>query len=821
MAIHYGDCSYSYDQLLQYSELYARHINSCGAETIERVMAFSKNTPEYIFAIYGTLRCGATVIPVDVMSGIKELIYIIDDARPQVIYTSADKLEFINEAIVAVGDQGYAPVIFTEQSVDTAGVESIEPADIPTRDADDVMTIIYTSGTTGSPKGVMLTYSNLWYNVHGVCESVKIYSESTRLLMILPLHHVFAFAGALLAPFYAGAEVYIVESLTPECIVETMQRGRITILLGVPRLYEGLAKGIMSKIKANPIAMALYGLCSLVGSRALSKKVFKSVQDKFGGQMEFFVSGGAALPMETGRVFKNLGFYILDGYGMTECAPMISFTRPGNWHIGYCGLMLPGCEYKVEPTGELAVRGANVMKGYYKRPEETAAIIRDGWLHTGDTAEYDEKRGMKITGRIKEIIVTPNGKNINPAVIENEISGSSTIIKEIAVLLYEDKLQALIYPDLAAVRADGQSTLDELVRAEIEAYNREAMGYKRILNYQIIAQELPKTRLGKTQRFKLEELITRREQAPHEDYSDRSECYKAIKRYLDDQTGVWANGDSHFEIDLALDSLGRVSLLSFIEESFGVMVSEEQLSELSTLNLLSEYVETHSESTTLGEGEFSWREILESGADEVTLPRSGALHWFMHNLFVSIFSVIFRFRSSGRNSIPSGPVLFVANHRSGFDGGFVSSKLPWSVVKNTYFFAKEKHFRGGFRGFMARKNNVIIMNINTNVRESIQQMYQVLKSGKSIIIFPEGTRTKSGETQSFKESFAILSEVLSVPVVPVAIKGSERATGKMRLPRLGQGIDVNFLAPMSINSGESTVEFAQRVRQTIVMAIDK
>ncbi|MFR9651012.1 MAG: AMP-binding protein [Rikenellaceae bacterium] len=819
-AIQYGEREFSYDQLLQYTELYARYIKRSSGDVEQgdmRVMFFSKNAPEYMFAIYGAFRCAATAIPVDVMSGAKELAYIINDARPQVIYTTVDKVEFMQEAINSVGDDSYLPHLFTDENIDASDIDNIEPTAIPAGGEEDVMTIIYTSGTTGSPKGVMLTYSNLWYNVHAVCESVKIYKESTRLLMILPLHHVFAFAGALLAPLYVGAEIHIVETLSPECILETMQRGKTTLLLGVPRLYEGLAKGIMGKIKASPVAHALYGLCSLIGSRGLSKRIFGAVHAKFGGEMEFFVSGGAALPMETGKVFKNLGFIILDGYGMTECAPMISFTRPNNWHIGYCGLMLPGCEAKVEPTGEIVVRGANVMKGYYNRPEETAAIIRDGWLHTGDTAIYDERKGMKITGRIKEIIVTPNGKNINPAEIENEITGASTIIKECAVLLYEDRLQALVYPDLAAVRADGQSSLDELVRAEIEAYNREAMGYKRILNYQIISVELPKTRLGKIQRFKLIDLITSREQAPKEDVSNRSECFKMVKSYLDEQTGVWANGDSHFEIDLALDSLGRVSLLSYVEEHFGVVVGEEQLSELSTLNLLCEYIEQNSESTTLAEGEFSWREILESGDQSITTPRSGFIHWFMHNLLVVTFNLLYRLRAKKmQGEQPSDAVIYVANHRSGFDGGFVSSKLPWSVVKNTYFFAKEKHFRGCFRRFMARKNNVIVMNINTNVRESIQQMYQVLKGGKSIIIFPEGTRNKSGETQSFKESFAILSEVVGAPVVPIAIKGSEGATGKGRLPQLGHKIEVNFLAPMTIAEGESALEFAARVRSAVV-----
>ena len=234
--------------------------------------------------------------------------------------------------------------------------------------------------------------------------------------MLLPLHHIFAFAGAFLAPLYSGGEVHIVETLTPESIIATLKSGRITILIGVPpRLYETLSKGIMAKINANIVARALYGLCSFVGSEWLSKRIFKAVHETFGGEMKYLVSGGAALPTEVAHIFKNLGFYILEGYGMTECAPMISFTRFGERKPGYSGRMLPGCEYKIVENDELCVRGANVMMGYYKREAETAQVVREGWLHTGDTAIYDEKYGVKITGRIKEIIVTPNGKKYKPS----------------------------------------------------------------------------------------------------------------------------------------------------------------------------------------------------------------------------------------------------------------------------------------------------------------------------------------------------------------------------------------------------------------------
>ncbi len=810
-AIFYGEKSYTYDQILQYSQLYANYYRAACPDKVERVMLFSKNTPEYIFAIYGTLRLGAVTIPVDVTATYRELSYMMGDSKPQMIYTMREHLELVNECVTIVreADPEYSPIIFTAEDIDAGGAKLLPVEPVLPGDVDDVMTIIYTSGTTGSPKGVMLTYGNLWYNVDAVCNVNNIFKTDSRTLMILPLHHIFAYAGAFLAPLYAGGQIYILESLTPEAIINTLQVGRITIIIGVPRLYETLAKGIMAKIKASPVAHMLYKLCGAIGSQALSKKIFKKVQDTFGGEMEYLVSGGAALPIETGNALKNLGFYVLEGYGMTECAPMIAFTRPGERKVGYCGRVLPGCEHMIGENDELLVRGANVMKGYYNRPEETAEIMRDGWLHTGDTASYHETFGIKITGRIKEIIVTPNGKNINPAEIENEITQESPIIKEVAIVLKDDILQAIVYPDMAAVAKSVNGTLDELVRAEIERYNREAQSYKRVMRYHIISQELPKTRLGKTQRFKLAELMTAREEAPREDATNRSETYQLLKAFLDDQTGQYANGDSHFEIDLALDSLGRVSLLSYVEDSFGVRVEEGQLADLSTLNLLSEYVEERSESTILQEGDVSWNEILRSGEGELKMPRSGFIHRFIHTFMWLFFSIFYRYTSRGERCVPNGPVLFVANHRSGFDGVFVTSKLSWKTVHRTYFFAKDKHFQGGFKEYMASRNNIILMNVNSNVRESMQQMYQELTQGHNIMIFPEGTRSKDGEIARFKSGAFNLAKSAGVAILPVVLDGSSTAINRNRMFNWRNNFEVKVLPPIS----------AERVQQSEVKDI--
>jgi len=813
-AIVFRGVKYSYTQLLQYAEKYRQTFLSKGISP-EKVMIFADNSPEYFFATYGTFKCDACIVPVDVQSTAKEISYIMEECRPEIIFVSEHYKEKIATIADAIPD--YKCAIISSSDIDISNVEEMPIIEILMRQDDHLAAIIYTSGTTGSPKGVMLSYKNFWYNMDAVCNQLPIFNSNSNVMVLLPLHHVFPFAGSLLAPIYVGGTCWITDGMKPESILQTLNDGKITLIIGVPRLYEMLTKGIMSKINASFAAKTFYKLASLLRSRAFSKTIFKSVHQKFGGNIQYLVSGGAALPTETAKIFRTLGFYILEGYGMTECAPMITFTRPGEWRYGYAGRLLPGCEMKIAETGEILVRGNNVMQGYYKKPEDTAAIIRDGWLHTGDIGSLD-KTGVKITGRIKEIIVTSNGKNINPVEIEFELMKKSAFMKEIAAFLHNDQLHLLIYPEMSAVRLHSDGDIEELLKDEIATYNKNAMNYKRIQQFHIVSEELPKNRLGKVQRFKLGAFVQKKENRPEENIEQFSSTYKILKQFIDKELSVKAHSDDHFEIDLAMDSLSKLSLLTFIENAFSLPMKAHQLDELCCLEKLSDHIDK--QATEYNENGISWKEILQTAKPTLKLPHSGFIHWFTANFIKLTFHIYFRLRGKGKENIPNQPVIFVANHRSGLDGVFVTSRLPWKRVKNTFFFAKDKHFQSIFARFMAPRNNIILMNINTNLRESIVQMSEVLRQGKNVIIFPEGTRTKTKKMKEFKDMFAILSQELNIPIVPVAISGAERAAYRFkRIPRPLAKIFVNFLPPVYPNPDENVQELKEKVQIIIDKAL--
>ena len=377
-------------------------------------------------------------------------------------------------------------------------------------------------------------------------------------------------------------------------------------------------------------------------------------------------------------------------------------------------------------------------------------------------------------------------------------------------------INAIVVPNLEKVRQITEKTIDECIRYEIDRYNENIVSYKRLIKFHISSQELPKTRLGKVQRFKLPSfIVNEKKDVIKDDISNKSKTYLSLKKFIDEETGQYANGDDHFEIDLALDSMGRISLISYISENFNLNIDEKLIMECFTLNKLSNYIEANT--SKVADNNVSWGQFFRESKQNLKLPYLGVLHIITYSIIKIIGRIFYIITKKGGENLPKEEnCIYVANHRSSLDPAFLMTILSWKKGRDIYFFAKDKHFKGRFRQFLAKRHNIIIMNINSNIKDSLLQMYQVLKKGKSLIIFPEGTRSKGGDLKEFKESFAILSKEAQVPVVPIAIQGAEFARYKcVRIPKYLTKIGVNILPSMTIKSVETTKEFASRVRKAI------
>jgi long-chain acyl-CoA synthetase len=804
-ALIWRDTHISYNDLLQYSDDYAIQYQK---DLAQKVVIFLENGLEWAYAFYSAVRNKATVVTIDQQSSADEVAYILNDCKAEVLFYSDSTHHVIHEALHSLT---YRPKMINVNKTETSKSQR-NVSEIAEPSPESTFLIIYTSGTTGSPKGVMLSYDNVLANLEALTDKDSYFSNTDKVMVLLPLHHIFPLLGSLVVPLYNGCTAVFSPSLLSEDIIKTLQDNEISMIMGVPRFYDLIYKGIMGKINASAIAKIFYKLASILKWQAFSKAVFKKVHKGFGGKIKYMICGGAKLNPATGNGFKTLGFKIAEGYGMTETAPMISFPPPNKIKIGTTGIPLKTCEVKTV-DGEIVVKGRNVMQGYLNKPEQTAEILIDGWLHTGDLGHIDKEGYLKITGRKKEIIVLSNGKNIDPLEIENKISSMTPYVSEIGVFEKNDQLQAAIFPNFAELRKNGVNNIEETIRWDvIDTYNQKSASYKRILSFFIIKEELPKTRLSKIQRFKLPSLKenTTVENNPIEDPD--FEEYRIIKSYLQNQTSNIIFPEAHFELDLGLDSLDLVSFQTFLSSTFGVEIKDDLLLGNPTVLKMSQYMKEKKQHFKIEV--VKWAEIFKEKID-LKLPKGWFLQNATKNLSGFILRTFFRIKANGVKNLPKGPVILAPNHQSFLDAFLVMTFFKKKFLKNTFFYAKEKHVRNRFIKFLANRNNVIVMDINKELKQSLQKMATVLNTGRNLVIFPEGTRSKDGNMGSFKKAFAILSAELNVPIIPVAIDGAFEVFPRGKFfPRLFKKISIDFLEPILPN-GANYDELSNQVKTSI------
>lgn len=785
VALAYKEQRVTYGQLLAVTEQVAELI-PIGTK---RVAIYSENRPEWIYALYGGWRNGSQVVPIDFLSTPDDVHYILADCQPEIIFCSVANRPSLEEALDGLE---YTPRLVCFEELDLS--PSSDDGKPFERVSEDVACIIYTSGTTGGPKGVVLTFRSLEANIEAVGPASGYYTPERRIMALLPFHHILPLLGTIVAPLSVGATLAICPSLSPTDLVKTLQEHKVDLMIAVPRFYSMLHRGIMEKINASGVAKMLFKLAKRVDNKKFSKTIFGKVHKKFGGALEIVVSGGAPLDRQIAEDFHTLGFMMMEGYGMTECAPMITFPRLEKFKIGSVGQAIPCTEIRIV-DGEVVVRGDNLFSGYYNKPEETNDALRDGWLYTGDLGYLDEDGFLFITGRKKELIILPNGKNISPDEVETKLSSIEPHLEEVAVFMHDDMLHALLYPT-ASLRRLPADELDEKLKNELVApYNDSVAPYKRITKYTIIHEELPKTRLGKIKRFELKELLSNQTRPEYRRPEPQTPEYREIKQFLEKQRTVTVGPDDHLEFDLGLDSLDRVSLLAYLQQTFGIQIDEETVGQYSTVRKLADF--TRAMKNKFDTKTVDWSAIIKERVPKINLPRPSRLHLPIHFSFSAILKGLFKVGVSGAEHIPEGACIFAPNHQSYIDGMLVSMFLERSRIKRTFFFAKEKHVRGKFLRWFADQFNILVVDIDHDVKGSIQRLAQVLRSGRSIIIFPEGTRSHTGELGEFRKTFAILSKELDVPIVPVAIDGAFKALPRGRhFPKLGQNIEVHFLEPV-------------------------
>ncbi|MCQ2243956.1 MAG: AMP-binding protein [Bacteroidaceae bacterium] len=849
IAIMSGDRNITYKQLLDYINLFAEQTpkdeaQPRTAENLSKTIIFSENREGWLYAFYSVWQNRGIAVPVDASSMVDDVAYILRDCQPSVIWTSREKLPVIEDALKVTGQSVKVLVIDDFETVTPhprGRKTEIEDGNIFVKDNHDPALIIYTSGTTGSPKGVVLSYANLYANMYSVTYDVPIFNSERRTIILLPLHHILPLVGTVILPILGGGGVAICPSMSGPDIMDTLTRGKIAIFVGVPRLWQTLFNGIKKKIDERAATRMMFNLCAKVGSKSLSRKVFDAVHQKMGGHLAYCVSGGASLDKEIGEGLRTLGITMLEGYGMSETAPIISFTRPGDVIPGCVGLPMSTVTVKIV-NDEICVKGPNVMLGYYNRPEETAQVIdSEGFVHTGDLGFIDELGRIHITGRSKEIIVLSNGKNVQPNEIEYKIEKYDDKVKEVAVTQNGDLLCAIIVPQDEWARNMTDTEIEEaLKRQVIEPYNSSVVNYKKIKSIFVYHGELPRTKLDKLQRFKLKDLMLNSESKKMQNAECRmqndsptnnnaqpnsassiqnsafSNEYALLKQYIEKEKKMEINPTDNLETDLAFDSLDCVSLQGFVEQTFGIEIKADAFMKFKNVQAIADHIAKLSDGSEISEVEdINWHSILAGDSSNLELP-SGSLVTTSETLFKSFLKVHNRLEIKGKENIPTnGNYIIAPNHQSFMDGQISVAGLDNNALRSTYYYATENHVRGSVVLYFANRLNIVRME-RSNLKNSILKLGEVLKRGKNIVIFPEGRRTDDGKVGEFKKTFAILSKELQVPILPVRISGGFEAMPRgSKFPNTHK-ITVEYLKPVMPSSDETYDEISEKVREAIV-----
>ena len=842
----YRSRSYTYAEVTAAARAFAERLREHGIVKGQSVAIWGENRAEWIIALWGCLLEGVVLVPIDYRASADflERVATIVGARVVLVGDAVDRTSLGNTRPIWPLSHLSGSLRLKAEAAGTNGrlaataepVSPKPPSEETAATADDVAEIIFTSGATAEPKGVIITHRNILANIVPIEREMAKYKKYARpflpirFLNLLPLSHMFGQAMATFVPPMLPGVVVFTRSYAPEDIVHQIRSRRISVLVCVPKMLEVLKEHVL---RIAPEAN------DAPGQMHWTKRWWKyrRIHRMFGFKFWAMVVGAAPLDPELEAFWGRLGFLVIQGYGLTETAPIVTLNHPLHSTRGAVGRPIAGVEVRIAEDGEILVRGENVTRGYFNAPEETRASFKDGWFHTGDIGELDATGQLHIRGRKKEMIVTPEGLNVFPEDVErvlNEVPGvaESAVVGASLPGSIAERVQAVI------VAAPGTDVDDVIRQANTRLQDHQKIRAATIWP----GAELPRTE--GTRKLKRREL----QQWVAHDHAGADARVRSEKPGGHSVTSVIARfapgraiASSTTIAELGLSSLERVELMMALEESLQVTIDESMFSAAVTVGDL------ESLARPLASGEYPAGPPGESRTvktDRAGAPRAGepidfpawnralpirALRraslptWILplSKLYVSL-----EIRGLEQLERLSGPVIFAANHQSHLDTPMILQALPsrWKY-RLAPAMAKEffkPHFYPDQFDTAARLTNSInyylasaffnafpLPQRETGTRQTLRYIGQLLGAGYSVLIFPEGKRTENGEIGRFQPGVGMIAARLDVPVVPVRLEGLDRILHhSWKFPRRGRA-RVLFGPPMSLQGNDYAANAAQ------------
>jgi long-chain acyl-CoA synthetase len=834
----------------------------------DRVVLWSENQPEWGVAYLGAASIGLVVVPLDSQTWHKEVWSVARFTEARAILASRACFAKLTDEELAENERTERPVALlevdsecdpiarqeypraTESHPPTRAAEETEPVG-----PDDLASIIFTTGTAVDPKGAMHTHRNFLSNLFGVSRSLPLNSDD-RFLSVLPLYHALEFTCGFLAPLYRGCTVTYARSLKPKVILETMRETGTTVMLGVPTLYallrDDLERRVLgaskSQLRSNLMETGkrLAQSWERTFDRSIGRQVFVRVHQALGGQLRVLVSGGSALGAELYETYRAMGIPIYEGYGLTETAPVLTVNPLYQSRKGSCGKPVPGVELRLYHTdkdgiGEIIVRTPSLMKGYWRNPAATERVMVDGWFHTGDLGWVDADGYLYITGRIKDVIVTGAGKNVYPMDLE-AIYRPIPEIEEICVVgvpsgLTED-VHGVVAPSAELRDAGPPEEIRKRILREIQRVGRDLPSYHRLQQLHLWPGDLPRTVGGEIDRAAVGAAVRR--QAEGEGSASRATAPEGDRRQavlqeiarLSRMQAADIHRDSRLYKDLGLDSLQAIELLLFLEHSLGVSLDDETAARVQTVGQLLDEVRERTarpEPLRRARAATTVRSALPHH-ERPALDR--ALFGSFRVGLKAIYRGYFALEVRGAERIPAQPpYLVAANHSSHLDAPAILAAIefargPEAARRLHVLGARDYFFDTALkRWFFSTFLNVVPIEREESSLAGLKMVKRILASGESALIFPEGTRSRTGEIDAFKPGLGLLARELEVPIVPVHISGTYPALPVGRVVPRRSKIVVAFGEPVTMDAyrgdgapprDELYRKIAADVRETIV-----
>jgi long-chain acyl-CoA synthetase len=833
--------SYTYAELRRMAESVAHWLHEAKMPPGARAAILAANSPRWVAAYLGTIAAGGVAVPFDSAYTAAQVEKLLLDSGCGCLFADRAHLDIARKAtatlnILVVVLDWAAPEAFSLDKILAAGPGDFAPADLT---PDDPAVILYTSGTTSDPKGVLLTHDNLLAEMEAVFNVIHL-EPSDSILGILPLFHALAQMANLLLPFAIGARVVYLESLNVADLMRALRESKITLFCCVPQFFYLIHERILKQVKGRGKLAATGFRVLLAIARAgrkfrlnLGKIFFHQAHEALGGSMRLLVTGGSRFEPVVAWDLDAIGFEILQAYGLTETTGGATCTRPGHNVIGSVGQPLHGIEIKIldsEPrddgpsSGEIAIRGRTVMREYWNRPDATAEVLRDGWLRTGDLGYIDSDGNLFITGRQKEVIVLSSGKNVYPEELEAHYL-QSPFVKEICVLGLErgttepatERLHAVIVPDYEASRERKVVNLRDVIRFDIEGLSAQLPTSKRILSYDIWQDELPRTTTRKLKRYEIRSRVLSGDglgtnDQPHLELSESDAAWLeqpdvataiAVIRAASKNIREILPSDS-LELDLGLDSIGRIELLVELESALGVRVPDSLASEVYTVHEMVDAVRAQATADRKREQFAGWDSVLATESTDPAVLAIARPHvvteafWFMFSRLLNLSCRdLYRLKVEGIEKLPSsGPFILSPNHQSLLDAPVVWSEMPWDLFRNTVHLGTSEIWGWGWRRRLARSLNLMIVDPDANLIAGMRAGAFALKHGKVLVLYPEGERSIDGRPKIFKKGAAILATHLGVPICPVAIDGFYEAWPRGKAPQKFTHLRIRFGDPI-------------------------